>query len=203
CCFNVCWFRYSDFAHGVGKKHCQSLDCNTGFTAYDCTNQTNAVVAYSLIDPAPCEDRSKGAEVERVVHGELVQQKKDRMLSVFRCQVVESVFSQYCGHASAAGVTRYLSFREPKAVEPAACRKAKETRTIKLDGRTFNVTLGGRTSESFFRHGGLDDGSHCAQGTLYTDDGKRIDKQATQSVMEIRVWEEMAKVNDLAGTITT
>ncbi|OBQ34892.1 MAG: hypothetical protein AN484_26470, partial [Aphanizomenon flos-aquae WA102] len=92
------------------------------FTAYDCTNVTNSVVAYSLLDPAPCDSGSKNADFERTVHGELVQQRKDRVTDVFRCQVVESIMSQYCGMWSAAGVVRYLKFREPKNVDPAACR---------------------------------------------------------------------------------
>ncbi|OBQ32264.1 MAG: hypothetical protein AN484_28110, partial [Aphanizomenon flos-aquae WA102] len=94
------------------------------FTAYDCTNGSNTVVSYSLLDPAPCESGSKNADFERTVHGELVQQRKDRVANVFRCQVVESIMSQYCGMWSAAGVVRYLKFREPKNVDPAACRRA-------------------------------------------------------------------------------
>jgi hypothetical protein len=39
------------------------------------------------------------------------------MIPVFRCLVIETIVSQYCGHFSSAGVTRYIRFREPKSLE--------------------------------------------------------------------------------------
>ncbi|MFN9899009.1 MAG: hypothetical protein ACK55Z_09505, partial [bacterium] len=59
-----------------------------GFQAYDCSNSSNPVDMYSLLDPEPCPD-------------------------VAMDHVVESVMSQYCGWQSRAGVVRYLKFREP------------------------------------------------------------------------------------------
>jgi hypothetical protein len=68
-------------------------------------------------------------------------------VSVFRCHVVESVFSQYCGHSSAAGVTRYIRFREPLIVEPEVCRSAKQTYgNITIAGRVFRGNVGTTTS---------------------------------------------------------
>ncbi len=52
----------------------------------------------------------KEGEVETTVYGEIVQIKQDRMIPVFRCVVIETMVSQYCGHFSAAGVTRYIRF---------------------------------------------------------------------------------------------
>jgi hypothetical protein len=52
--------------------------------------------------------------------------------------VVESVFSQYCGHSSAAGVTRYLKFREPLLVNPTDCAAAKDNNgNITINGKVF------------------------------------------------------------------
>ncbi|OBQ33257.1 MAG: hypothetical protein AN484_27315, partial [Aphanizomenon flos-aquae WA102] len=130
-----------------------------------------------------------------------VQQRKDRVTDVFRCQVVESIMSQYCGMWSAAGVVRYLKFREPKNVDPAACRRARETGRLAVDGRIFNVTLGAWTSSTYFRTGDLDSGSTCHESNLHVD-GVRYEHQTAQSVLEMRVWEESARVNDMAGTIT-
>jgi hypothetical protein len=64
------------------------------FTAYDCTNRSNVVEAYSLLD---------------------------RMIPEFRCTVIETLMAQYCGMFSAAGVTRYLKFRELKPLEAWEC----------------------------------------------------------------------------------
>jgi hypothetical protein len=82
----------------------------TGFMAYDCNNASNVVEAYSLLEPAPCHASGFEHRYERIISAEIIQQKRERTIPVFRCHVVESVFSQYCGHSSAAGVTRYLKF---------------------------------------------------------------------------------------------
>jgi hypothetical protein len=40
--------------------------------------------------------------VETTVYGEIMQIKQDRMIPMFRCPVIETIVSQYCGHFSAA-----------------------------------------------------------------------------------------------------
>ncbi len=72
------------------------------FTAYDCSNRSNVVEAYSLLEPDTC---AKEGKVETTVYGEIVQIKQDRMIPVFRCIVVETLVAHYCGMFSAAGVT--------------------------------------------------------------------------------------------------
>ncbi|MFN9904546.1 MAG: hypothetical protein ACK56F_00285, partial [bacterium] len=88
-----------------------------GFQAYDCTNSSNPVDMNSLLDPEPCPDVAMDHVVERMMHGEIVQMKRERLIRITRCHVVESVMSQYCGWQSRAGVVRYLKFREPYTVE--------------------------------------------------------------------------------------
>jgi hypothetical protein len=88
-----------------------------GFTAYDCSNRSNVVEAYSLLEPDACANMGKEGEVETTVYGEIVQIKQDRMIPVFRCIVVETLVAQYCGMFSAAGVTRYIRFQELKPLE--------------------------------------------------------------------------------------
>ncbi len=68
--------------------------------------------AYSLLEPDTCANMGKEGEVETTVYGEIVQIKQDRMIPVFMCIVVETLVAQYCGMFSAAGVTRYIRFRE-------------------------------------------------------------------------------------------
>jgi hypothetical protein len=97
-----------------------------GFQAYDCSNSSNPVNMYSLLDPEPCPDVAMDHVVERMLHGEIVQMKWERLIRITRCHVVESIMSQYCGWQSRAGVVRYLKFREPYTVEPSACRHANK-----------------------------------------------------------------------------
>jgi hypothetical protein len=82
-----------------------------GFTAYDCSNRSNVVESYSLLKPDACAHMGRDREVETTVYGEIVQIKQDRMITVFRCVVVETLVAQFCGMFSAAGVTRYIRFR--------------------------------------------------------------------------------------------
>jgi hypothetical protein len=72
------------------------------------------VESYLLPEPDNCAATDCTREIERVVYGEIVQMKQDRIIPIFRCQVVEMIVSEYCGHWSSAGVSRYIRFREPK-----------------------------------------------------------------------------------------
>jgi hypothetical protein len=74
------------------------------FTTYDCSNRSNVVEAYSLLEPDACANMERDEEVE------IVQIKQDRMIPVFRCTVIENLVAQYCGMFS-AGVTRFPKFR--------------------------------------------------------------------------------------------
>jgi hypothetical protein len=108
-----------------------------GFTAYDCSNRSNVVESYSLLEPDACATMGKDGEVETTVYGEIVQIKQDRMIPVFRCVVVETLVAQYCGMFSAVGVTRYIRFRELKPLEAWECRKARR-------GAARSSSTGGR-----------------------------------------------------------
>jgi hypothetical protein len=67
------------------------------FTAYDCSNRSNVVESYSLLEPDTCANMGRDGEVETTVYGEIVQIKQDRMIPVFRCTVIETLVAQYCG----------------------------------------------------------------------------------------------------------
>jgi hypothetical protein len=70
------------------------------FTAYDCSNRSNIVESNSLLEPEACAASDGNREMETVAYGERVQMKQDRIIPIFRCQVVETIISQYCGHWS-------------------------------------------------------------------------------------------------------
>jgi hypothetical protein len=59
-----------------------------GFTAYDCSNRSNIVESYSLLEPDACANMGKEGEVETTVYRKIVQIKQDRMIPVFRCIVI-------------------------------------------------------------------------------------------------------------------
>jgi hypothetical protein len=155
----------------------------TAFMAYDCSNSSNIVEAYSLLEPAPCHASGFKHRFERIISVEIIQQKRERTVPTFRCHVVESVFSQYCGHSSAAGVTRYLKFHEPLLVNPVDCAAAKDNGSnITINGKVFTARIGSRTSHSFFVAGSLDARHNCQTGTV-TYGNSVIDYQSTQSVL--------------------
>ncbi len=89
---------------------CLMVSSADAFTAYDCSNSTNVVEAYSLLEPDTCANMGKDGEVETSVYGKVAQVKQDRMIPVFRCMVIETLVAQYCGMFSAAGVKRYIRF---------------------------------------------------------------------------------------------
>jgi hypothetical protein len=109
----------------------------TGFVAYDCANATNRVDAYFLLEPAACHTTEDHYEVERTIYDEIIQMKRDRIVPVYRCTVIESVMSQYCGFNSAGHMVQYLMFRERRKVEAQECRAAEDKWNMVVGGQEF------------------------------------------------------------------
>ena len=171
------------------------------FTAYDCQNRSNRVTSYSLIEPESCHSHVTDLRFVRILNAEIIQVKKTRIVPVHRCLAVESEFSQYCGHSSAAGVLRILRFRENRGIDSADCRKAfSEKGKITVGGKEFSARLGEMSSHSQFLTGDLDDSSHCSVGTHAVGD-KKLGNQAAQRVLEISLFTEQGEIDDAAGTI--
>ncbi len=87
------------------------------FTSYGCSNRSNIGESYSLLGPEAFAASDGNGEMETVIYGEIVQMKQERIIPIFRCQVIKTIVSQYCSHWSSAKATRYILFREPKPLE--------------------------------------------------------------------------------------
>ncbi len=181
---------------------CLSGRAVEGFTAYDCSNRSNIVESYSLLEPDACANMGKEGEVETAVYGEIVQIKQNRMIPVFRCIVIETIVSQYCGMFSAAGVARYIRFREPRTLEAWECHQARKSGKVIIDGRTFQGKIGATASHSMFLAGGLDDKSDCEAGIISLPNGQTLGGQAAQGLYKITLREEFARLNELTGSLT-
>jgi hypothetical protein len=121
--------------------------------------EKNIVEAFSLLEPDACANMGKEGEVETTVYGEIVQIKQDRMMPLFQCIVIETLISQYCGMFLAAGVAKYIRFRELRALEAWECRQVRKSGKIVINGRTLEGKIGATTSYSMYLAGGLDDES--------------------------------------------
>ncbi len=82
---------------GIGSKPVKT------FTVYDCPNRSNIVESYSLLEPDAFTASEGNGEVETVVYVEIMLMEQDRTIPIFRCQVVETIVSQYCEHWSYGG----------------------------------------------------------------------------------------------------
>jgi hypothetical protein len=183
------------------------LACLTGspvdtFIAYDCSNNTNLVESYSLLEPDACANMGKDGEVETSVYGEVAQVKQDRMIPVFRCMVVETLVAQYCGMFSAAGVKRYIRFRELRPLEAWECRQARLNGQVHINGKMVAGKIGATVSHTMFLTGGLDDESRCEVGIVTLPDGRVLNRQVAQGLYEITLREEFAWLNELTGSLT-
>ncbi len=158
--------------------------------------------AYSLLEPDACANMGKEGEVETTVYGEIVQIKQDRMIPVFRCIVIETLISQYCGMFSAAGVARYIRFRELRALVAWECCQARKSGKIVINGRTHEGKIGATASHSMYLASGLDDQSRCEVDIVTFPDGKTLDGQAAQGLYENMLREEFARLNELTGSLT-
>jgi hypothetical protein len=102
-----------------------------------------------------------------------VQIKQDRMIPVFRCVIIETIVSEYCGMFSAAGVARYIRFREPRTLEAWECRQARKSGKVIISGRTFQGEIRATASHSMFLAGGLDDKSNARWESSASPMGRR------------------------------
>jgi hypothetical protein len=100
------------------------------------------VESYSLLELDACAVSDKTAAFETAVYREIVQMKQDLIIPIFRCQVIETIVFQYCGHWSLACITRYIWFREPKALESWECRQARSHGKVIIGGHTIQATIG-------------------------------------------------------------
>ncbi len=124
------------------------------------------------------------------------------MITVFRCIVIETLVAQYCGMFSAAGVTRYIRFRELKPLEDWECRQARLNGQIHINGKVLKGKIGATASHSMYLTGGLDDESRCEVGVVTLPDGKVLTGQVAQGLYEITLREEFARLNELTGSLT-
>jgi hypothetical protein len=107
------------------------------------------------------------------------------MIPMFRCTVVETLVAQYCGMFSAAGVTRYIRFRELKPLEAWECRKARKNGLLTINGQVISGKIRTTASHTMFLSGGLDDESSCEVGMVTLRNGKVLSRLASQGLYEI------------------
>jgi hypothetical protein len=172
---------------------CLMVSSAEGFTAYDCSNWSNIVEAYSLLEPDACANMGKEGEVKTTVYREIVQIKLDRMIPVFRCIVVETLVAQYCSMFSAAGVTRYIRFRELRPLEAWECRQAKRSGQIAINGKKLKAKIGATTSHSMYLANRLYDDCRCEVGIVTLPDDKVLNGHVAQGLYEITLREEFAR----------
>lgn len=138
-----------------GLLFCYLLQGVIGFTAYDCS-QPEKVKVYDLLSAGQCEDTRPG-HIERSMWGEVVQVKEQFHITAYSCYVVVTTSQQHCGMWSHAGIQRHQNFRQVINIEPQACRRARDTNTIILGQKTFNVTANVRNYFNVIVSGHFDD----------------------------------------------
>jgi hypothetical protein len=172
----------------------------TAFKAFDCNNGSAPIEQYSLLDPEPCGNMQKVHAVERDLHGEIVQIKKERLVQVTKCTVFETITSTFCGFQSRAGVPRYVKFRTPLTIKPSDCRLSAKLGRIKINGKEHPFEMGVKTDFSVYLVGGLDAQGNCEVGA-YEVDGEMLTGQVVLAAYEVDIRQEWARTNDLIGTI--
>jgi hypothetical protein len=95
-------------------------------------------------------------------------------------------------------VVRYLKFRELLAIEPSDCRISAKTNKIKINGKEQDFETGFTTSFSTYLKGGLDVGNNW-RGNIVNK--VELGGQVTQALYEVDIRQELAKANDLTGTL--
>ncbi len=172
----------------------------TAFKAFDCNNRSAPIEQYSLLDLEPCGNMQKVHAIERDLHGEIVQIKKERLVQVAKCIMFQAIMTTYCGFQSGAGVPRYVKFRTPLTIEPTDCRISAKLGKIKISGKEHPFEMGVKTDFSVYLVGGLDAQGNCEVGA-YEVNGVMLTSQVVQASYEVDIKQEWARANDLTGTI--
>jgi hypothetical protein len=141
----------------------------TAFKAFDCNNGSAPIEQYSLLDPEPCDNMQKVHAIERDLHGEIVQIKKERLVQVTKCILFKTITSTFCGFQSRSGVPRYVKFRTPLTIEPSDCRLSARLGRIKINGKEHPFEMGVKTDFSVYLVGGLDAQGNCEVGADEVD----------------------------------
>ncbi len=108
--------------------------------------------------------------------------------------MVETLVAQYCGMFSAAGVTRYIRFRELKPIEAWECRKARTSGLLTINRRVVSGKVGATSSHTMFLSRGHDDKSSCQVGMVTLRDGNVLSELASQGLYGITLREEFARI---------
>ena len=158
---------------------------------------------FSLLEPASCHAASTDLRVERILPAEIIQIRKTRTIPVLRCLAVVTEVSQYCGHSSAAGVMRFLKFRETATVESQSCRDAFDNkRKIEVGGRIYPAVIGSTSSHQDYLAGGLDDANNCEVRQFQdAKTRKTYGNQVASRVVEVTLFCEQGQIHDIEGTI--
>ncbi len=172
----------------------------TAFKAFDCNNGSAPIEQYSLLDPEPCGNMQKVHAIERDLHGEIVQIKKERLVQVTKCIVFQTITSTFCRFQSRAGVPRYVKFRTPLTIEPSDCTLLAKLGKIKINGKEHPFGMGIKTYFSVYLVGGLDVQGNCEVGA-YEVDGEMLTGQVELASYEVDIKQEWTRANDLIGTI--
>ncbi len=72
------------------------------FKAYDCNYGSAPIEQYLLLDPEPCGDMQNVHAIERDLHGEILQIKKEGLVQFTKCIMFQTITSTYCGFQSRA-----------------------------------------------------------------------------------------------------
>jgi hypothetical protein len=85
-------------------------------------------------------------------------------------------------------------------VEPAACHHANKTWMLMIHKKGYAVHIDTVKSYSDFTEGSLDSGHNCQVGT-HTHGEVILDRQVTQTVVELSIRMEWARVNEVSRMI--
>jgi hypothetical protein len=148
----------------------------TGFKALDCNNGSEPIKQYLLLDPEPCGNMQKVHAIERDLHGEIVQIKKERLVQVTKCVVFQTITLTFCGFQSGARVPPYVKFRIPLTIKPSNCRISAKLGRIKISGEEHPFEMDVKTNFNVYLVGGLDAYGNC-EVSAYEVNGMMLTSQ--------------------------
>jgi hypothetical protein len=138
--------------------------------------------------------------IERDLHGEIMQIKKEQLVQVTKFVVFQTITSTYYGFRSRAGVLRNVRFKQLLTIKPADSRISAKLGKININGMEHFFEMDVKTDFTVNLVGRLNTHGNCEVG-IFGVNGMPLKKQIAQASYKVDIRQELARANDLTGTI--
>jgi hypothetical protein len=159
------------------------------FIVYDCQSMESKFEPIDLTEPEVCRERDHNFEAPVPIRIQVIQGESSRPIKAHNCKISLSKMVSKCGYNSLTYGIRRTVVHQNVALTPGECRYAAKSGTIKTQGRVFNnITIGRRSSFTYFSHGNLDKDGNCVYSEKFISGDETYEYSYEQTTLIIDIY---------------